>query len=67
MADLYKPKKKKVNKPKPNSVKITEFHPLVLPGQMPGNLNIIVFGLGDDQIVYQWNGETEQWTKETSE
>lgn len=65
--EQYKSKGKKVNKPKPNYVKIEEFQAMVLPGAMAGNLNIIVFGLGDDQKIYQWNGDQQEWTYETNE
>ena len=67
MAEQYKPKPKKVTKSKPNSVKIEEFHPMAVPGAIPGAVNIIVFGLGNDEKIYQWNGEEQEWTYETTE
>lgn len=65
--DKYKPIPKKVNKPKPGQVKIINFQAMPVPGMVPGNINIIVFGLGDDEKIYQWNGDKQEWTYETTQ
>lgn len=42
-------------------MKIIQITSQVLPGKMAGTLDITVFGLGDDGILYVWNGKEKKW------
>lgn len=57
---MLKQDNRQAAKTKPPGVKITSFKPLALPGSL-GNINIVVFGLGDDGLIYQWDNKTKEW------
>lgn len=48
---------------KPKNVKIVSFQAMAVPSLVSGGVNIIIFGIGSDEKIYQWNNE--QWTYET--
>lgn len=40
---------------------IKEFNAFPMPGTMPGTLVVMVFGLGEDGKMYQWDGKDRHW------
>ncbi|HEY6411267.1 MAG TPA: hypothetical protein VIY29_27725 [Ktedonobacteraceae bacterium] len=40
--------------------KIVRIQPLVVPTPM-GSMAIIMYGLGDDSKLYQWEGKSKKW------
>ena len=40
--------------------KIVQIQPLLVPTQI-GGMAIIMYGLGDDSKLYQWEGKSQKW------
>jgi hypothetical protein len=40
--------------------KVVQIQPLVVPTPV-GGMAIIVYGLGDDGALYQWDGKSKKW------
>lgn len=57
--DLIKPQADP--SPKPANVKIKSVAPVILPGAMAGSISLIIFGLGDNDEMYQWSTEKRKW------
>lgn len=56
-----KPKEQQAN---PESVKIISFQPVVIPMVIPtsvGGLTQLIWGLGDDGKMYQWDSKQQEW------
>ena len=52
--------KSKIPKEKPPEVQIKSISSAVVPTNM-STISIINFGLGDDNLVYQWDGKKKAW------
>lgn len=54
-------KKKPV--PKAEGVKIVNFSPVVMPGNMVGQLSLTIYGLGDDEKIYLLEADKSTWVE----
>lgn len=50
-----------INKALEGQLRMIQIQPLVMPGPVAGSINLVIFGLGDDGKLYQWEGKAHKW------
>lgn len=41
--------------------KIKSAAPMLMPGQIPGSFTVAIFGLGEDNLMYMYDGADRRW------